>query len=210
MSSALPPDSAILSRDSGPISAQPHCIRIAQVGITRLLSDHDGAPRGQALGTVPADSRFCSRTDAYAVLYASADFATAFIETVVRDRFTHRRERQVALREVTERVWARISTKPQSELALLDLRGDGCTRIGAPTDAVHARNHAAGRAFAKAVHTAHPDIDGMVYVSRLTNEEVYAVFDRGITKLHPTGTGMLTDHPDLPEILERHGIELVR
>ncbi len=165
---------------------------------------------GKPLGTVPADSRFCSRTDAYAVLYASSDFATAFIETVVRDRFTHRRERQVALREVTERVWARISTKPETELALLDLRGDGCTRIGAPTDAVRARNHATGRAFAKAVHTAHPDIDGMVYVSRLTNEEVYAVFDRGITKLHPSETGMLTDHPDLPEILERHGIELVR
>ena len=180
-------------------SGLPDCYRI-------MPARHAGKP----LGTVPADSRFCSRTDAYTVLYASADFATAFIETVVRDRFTHRRERRVALREITERVWARISTKPQTELALLDLRGDGCTRIGAPTDTVRARNHAAGRAFAKAVHAAHPDIDGLIYVSRLTNEEVYAVFDRGITKLHPTGTGMLADHPALPEILERHGIELVR
>ena len=162
------------------------------------------------LGTVPADSRFCSRTDGYTVLYGSPDFATAFIETVVRDRFTHSRDRQVALREITERVWARIATQPQAELTLLDLRGDGCTRIGAPTDTVRARNHAAGRAFAKAIHSAHPDIDGLVYVSRLTDEEVYAVFDRGITKLDHTGTGMLANHTDLPVILERHGIELVR
>ena len=162
------------------------------------------------LGTMPADSRFCSRTDGYTVLYASPDFATAFIETVVRDRFTHGRDRQVALREITERVWARIATQPQTELTLLDLRGDGCTRLGAPTDTVRARNHAAGRAFAKAIHTAHPDIDGLVYVSRLTDKEVYAVFDRGITRLNSTGTGMLAGHPDLPDIVERHGIELVR
>ena len=162
------------------------------------------------LGTVPADSRFCSRGGGYTVLYASPDFATAFIETVVRDRFTHRRKRRVALREVTERAWARISTRPEAELTLLDLRGDGCTRIGAPTDTVGARSHAAGRALGKAIHAAHPDIDGLVYVSRLTNEEVYAVFDRGMTKLVATGTGLLRDHPDLPEVLRWHGIELVR
>ena len=162
------------------------------------------------LGTAPADSRFCSRGGGYTVLYASPDFATAFIETVVRDRFTHRRERRVALKEVTDRAWARISTRPEAELTLLDLRGDGCTRIGAPTDTVRARNHAAGRAFAKAIHVAHADIDGLIYVSRLTEGEIYAVFDRGMAKLEVTGTGLLQDHPDLPDVLKRHGIELVR
>jgi hypothetical protein len=161
------------------------------------------------LGTVPADSRFGSRGGGYTVLYASPDFATAFIETVVRDRFTHRRERRVALKEVTGRAWARISTQPEAELMLLDLRGDGCTRIGAPTDAVRARNHAAGRAFAKAIHVSHPDVDGLVYLSRLTEEEIYAVFDRGMAKLEATGTGLLADHPDLPDVLERHGIGLI-
>ena len=161
------------------------------------------------LGTVPADSRFGTR-GGHSVLYASPDFATAFIETVVRDRFTHRRERRVALKEVTDRAWARISTQPDAELMLLDLRGDGCTRIGAPTDTVRARNHAAGRALARAIHVAHPDIDGLVYLSRLTDEEIYAVFDRGKAKLEATETGLLTDHPDLPDVLQRHGIELVR
>ena len=162
------------------------------------------------LGTVSADSRFCSRDGGYTVLYASPDFATAFIETVVRDRFTHQWDRRILLREVTERAWARIATRPAAELVLLDLRGDGCTRIGAPTDTVRARNQAAGRAFATAIHAAHPDIDGLVYLSRLTEEETYAVFDRGMAKLEVTATGLLKDHPDLPDVLKRHGIKLVR
>ena len=173
----------------------------------RIMPAHHAA---KPLGTVPADSRFCSLGGGYTVLYASPNFATAFIETVVRDRFTHQPKRRIALREVTERAWARISTRPEAELTLLDLRGDGCTRIGAPTDAVRAKNHAAGRALAKAIHAAHPDIDGLVYVSRLTDEEVYAVFDRGMTKLEATGTGLLGDHPDLPDVLRRHEIQLVR
>ena len=43
------------------------------------------------LCTVAADSRFCSSADGYTVLYCAPDFATAFIETVVRDRLARRR-----------------------------------------------------------------------------------------------------------------------
>ena len=164
--------------------------------------------RATPLGTRPADSRFCSRNASYTVLYTSPDFATAFIETVLRDRFVLRRNRDVALKEITERVWARISTPSELVLALLDLRGDGCARIGAPTDAVHARNHAAGRALARAVHSEHADVEGLLYASRLTGEDIYAVFDRGAAKLVSVDTGRLEDHPELPEVLERHGIGL--
>jgi hypothetical protein len=37
------------------------------------------------------------------------------------------------------RGYARISTQPDRELNLLDLRDTGCVDIGAPTDAVRAR-----------------------------------------------------------------------
>ena len=171
----------------------------------RIMSARHAA---KPLGTMPADSRFCSRGAGYTVLYASPDFATAFIETIVRDRFTRRQARRIALREVTERAWARISTRPEAELMLLDLRGAGCTRIGAPTDTVRARNHAAGRAFAKEIHAAHPDIDGLLYGSRLTEEDIYAVFNRSLAKLEATGTGLLGEHPDLPDVLKRYGIQL--
>ena len=150
--------------------------------------------RASPLGTSPADSRFCTRDAGYTVLYASPEFATAFIETVVRDRFVRRREREVGLKEITARVWARISAQPGTLLTLLDLRGDGCARVGAPTDAVGARNHAAGRAFARSIHAEHADIDGLLHVSRLTGKDVYALFDRGLGKLDAAETGALADH----------------
>ena len=111
-----------------------------------------GRYRATPLGSSPADSRFCSQSAGYTVLYASPDFATAFIETVVRDRFMRRRDRNVTLKEITEPVWAFVSARPGSSLALLDLRGDGCARISAPMDAVHTRSHAAGCALPRAIH----------------------------------------------------------
>ena len=143
------------------------------------------------------------------MLYAAPDFATAFIETIVRDRFAHRRTREVALREVTERVWVRIAAEPGAPLTILDLRADGCPRIGAPTDVVQARNHAAGRAFGKTIHAEHADIDGLVYASRLTGEYVYAIYDRSVEKLKAGDVGQLDEHVELPGVLERHGIGMV-
>ena len=162
-----------------------------------------------ALRTTPADSRFCRKDDAYTVLYAASDFATAFFETVVRDRLVRRRRWEIGLAEVTKRGWARIQTTPGIRLLLLDLRHDGCTLIGAPTDVVNARNHAAGRAFGRAVHAQRANVDGLLCASRLTGSDVYAVFDRGVSKLEVREFGMLQDHPDLRDVLKKHRIELV-
>ena len=170
-----------------------------------MLRRHVRSP----LGTTPADSRFATRTGSYTVLYAAGEFTTAFIETIVRDRFAHRRTRRVALREITERAWVRVSVEPGARLTLLDLRADGCTRIGAPTDVVQARNHAAGRAFGETIHAEHADIDGMVYASRLTGQDVYAVYDRSVGKLTAGDVGLLEEHVELPSALERHGIALL-
>ena len=167
--------------------------------------DHLTSP----LGTTPADSRFCRKDDAYGVLYAASDFATAFIETVVRDRFMHRRRREIGLAEVTKRGWAHIQTTPGTRLLLLDLRRDGCTLIGAPADVVNARNQAAGRAFGRAVHAQHANVDGLLYASRLTGSDIYAVFDRGIGKLEAREFGMLQDHRALPDVLAKQGIDLI-
>ena len=78
-------------------------------------------------------------------------------------------------------------------------------RVGASTNAVHARNHAAGRALARAIS----DIVGLLYGFRWTGEDVYAVFDRGIGKLGINESGMLVDHLALPVILTRYGFGLV-
>ena len=44
--------------------------------------------------------------------------------------------------------------------------------------------------------------------SRLTGEDIYAVFNRGLSKVEVTESGMLGDHPQLTEVLARHGIGL--
>ena len=186
--------------------------RIAPVLVTapmpssyRIMASHH---RSDPLGTSPADSRFCTRNGGFTVLYAAPEFGTAFVETVVRDRFTGRQSCEIAVKEITARVWARFSMHAGAAFTLLDLRGDGCTRIGAPTDTVNARNHAAGRAFARAIHADHVNVDGIVYSSRLTGENVYAVFDRATGKLDAVKTGLLEDHPELPEVLKRYDIGL--
>ena len=173
----------------------------------RIMASHH---RWNPLGTSPADSRFCTRNGGFTALYAAPEFLTAFVETVVRDRFTRRQNCEITLKEITTRIWARIATQPEVTLKLVDLRRDGCTRIGATTDTVNAKNHAAGRAFARDIHAGHADVDGIVYASRLTGEDVYAVFGRSTGKLVSLGTSLLEDHPELPDILERYRIGLVR
>lgn len=187
--------------------------RIRQV-VTRaaLPAGHRIIPRrfrGVPLGTAPADSRFCSKADGFTVLYAAPDFGTAFVEVVVRDRFIRRHRREILLKEVTERDWVLITSVAGAELVLLDVRNDGCVRIGAPTDAVNARNHAAGRALARAVHAEHEDIEGLLFSSRLTAGDVYAVFDRAIPKLRAVRSGSLATHPEIGDVLSRHRIELI-
>ena len=161
------------------------------------------------LGTAPADSRFCAKVDGFTLLYAAPDFATAFVEVVVRDRFTHKRTRRIRLVEITERAWATISAKGRAKLSFLDLRGDGCLRFGAPTDAVRARQHAEGQALGRTLYFGHEDIDGLIFPSRLTGADVYAVFDRATAKLEARQTDALSEHPELVQVLSRHGIGLI-
>ena len=161
------------------------------------------------LGTAPTNSRFCAKTAGFTALYAASDFNSAFLETVVRDRFTHKHRREIERKKVIERAWTRIESQPGTTLQLLDLRRDGCFSLGAPTDTVHSRNHTAGRSFGKAIHTGYPDVDGFLYASRLTGADVYAVFDRGIGKLRLMDSGILPHHPELPKILQRYDIRLV-
>ncbi len=161
------------------------------------------------LGTAPADSRPCGTESGFTVLYVTPDFATAFIELVVRDRLTRANDREILLKEVTTRSQARIISKPRTRLSILDLRGDGCTRLGAPTGAVNAHNHADGRALGRDVHDNHSRVDGILFSSRLTNADVYAIFGRAIPKLKSEAARPLDRHSELPDVLRHHDIKLI-
>jgi hypothetical protein len=76
------------------------------------------------LGTAASDSRFCAKADEFSLLYTAPEFATAFVEVIVRDRFTRKSQREIFLKEVTGRAWALIASKRAAKLKLVDLRGD--------------------------------------------------------------------------------------
>ncbi len=57
-----------------------------------------------------------------------------------------------------------------------------------------ARNHVAGRAFAKAIQAKPADAEGVLHVPSLIGEDVYGVVDRDVCKIESTETGTLDDH----------------
>ncbi len=154
-------------------------------------------------------SRFCDGKHDFSVMYAALSFETCIIETLVRDQFTHRLKREVPLASILARGHARVSTQPDRELNLLDLRNTGCVDIGAPTDAVRARHFAAGQALGRAIHHENEDVDGFIFASRLTGDDCIAVFDRALGKLMVVDACELKDHPELPAVLERNAVVLV-
>lgn len=173
----------------------------------------DGAHRVFGVSRMPlqlhsAPSRFCDGKSGFAVMYLALSFETAIVETLVRDRFTHRLKRELPLAAVLARGYARVSTQADLELNLLDLRDTGCVDIGAATDAVRARHFAAGQALGRAVYEEHKDVDGFIYASRLTGDDCIAVFDRGIEKLRVVQASELKDHPELPALLEKNKVVL--
>jgi hypothetical protein len=161
------------------------------------------------LSVQPSPSRFCDGTEGYAVLYAARTFETCIVESLIRDRFVRRTRREIPLAAVLMRAHAQIATQPNAELLLLDLRDTGCLDIGAPTDAARARHFAAGQALGRSIYTEHPDVDGIIYASRLTGDDCFAVFDRALAKIFVIDACELKDHPQLPMMLEQGGIQLV-
>src|SRR5215217_7902083 len=80
---------------------------------------HAATPAGAGLGS----SRFSSPTQAFRVLYAAEDFATAFAEAVVRDRF-EAKQRRFLYRPYLESLMV-TTIASTADLCLLDLTGGG-------------------------------------------------------------------------------------
>ena len=142
--------------------------RLRGIGLGRVFRvihrDHRATPVRAA--RVP--SRFSDPRGRYAVLYASEALRCAFWETLGRNRFSRRSRRELPRIEAESRLVVSIrSTEP---LDLMDLRGDGPVRIGAPSAVTHDGNHAAGRALSAAVHTSVPEADGFLFSSRFTGD----------------------------------------
>ncbi|MBA4010948.1 MAG: hypothetical protein C0481_03705 [Phenylobacterium sp.] len=169
-----------------------------------LPTKHRATPAGAGFGS----SRYSSPTDAFRVLYAAVDFPTAFAEAVVRDRFEGKTRRFLYRPHLEQVCLTTVSSS--RELVLLDLRGAGAYELGIDTDASRARDHTVGQTFSQAVHDELPDVDAILFDSRLTNGACVAIFDRAFSALSATVPIALMQAALLPVEITRLNIILRR
>jgi hypothetical protein len=169
-----------------------------------LPTKYRATPVGAGFGS----SRYSSPSDAFRVLYAAEDFPTAFAEAVVRDRFEGKAHRYLYRPHLEQACLTAVSSS--RELVLLDLRGAGAYELGVDTDASRARDHTAGQAFSQGVHDALPDVDAILFDSRLTTGACVAIYDRAFSALSATAPIALMQAALLPAEITRLNISLRR
>ncbi|HRD45101.1 MAG TPA: RES family NAD+ phosphorylase [Caulobacter sp.] len=169
-----------------------------------LPSRHRASPVGAGYGS----SRFSSPSDAFKVLYAADNFATAFAEAVVRDRFEGKARRFLYRPHLDQLCVAAIASS--RELVMLDLRGSAAYELGVDTDASRARDHAAGQALSETVHAAMPDVDAILFDSRLTSGACIAIYERALPTLSANPPIGLMQAALLPAELTRLAITVRR
>ena len=180
--------------------------RLREVRLGRVFRVIHRHRRSTPLGASPAPSRFSDPQECYAMLYASEAVRCTFWETAARNRFARRQRRELPRSEVEARLVVSIGSI--GPLSLIDLRGDGPVRIGAPTAVAHDGNHAAGRALSAAVHAGVPEADGFLFASRFTADRCVAVFDRAFGRLRALGIAELVGHVEFLDALDDYGIVL--
>jgi hypothetical protein len=159
------------------------------------------------LNPSPRKSRFSDGT--FALIYAASSFETALLETIVRDQFVRADRRSISsAQHILERMFAILRTRPNAKLNLLDLREAGIVELGAPTDALRARNQKAGQTLGREIYR-HSDVDGVVYPSRFDGNDNFAIFDRAVKKLESAEIGDLRSHPALADALVKWQIDIV-
>ena len=122
-------------------------------------------------------SRFSSPRNRFRLLYLAQDPMTAIAETIVRDRYEKNAERLLH-EEDLDRYSVAVVRNAQP-LLLLDLRNEGASLLGVSTDAVRAKSQAGGRGLSQLVYDE-TTFDGFAYMSRITNRECAAVYDRAV------------------------------
>lgn len=158
-------DGALLAKQVTAFALE-HYVRI-------IRSEYAATP----VGCAPGVSRFGGTTGSFAMLYAARDLATALAETVVRDRFEGLADRRLFVAELAGR--SAVELTATTPLRLVDLREGGCLKLGLSTEVTGAKGFGEAQVFADQVY-ADPEIDGILYPSRLTSANCVAVFDRAI------------------------------
>lgn len=137
---------------------------------------HRATPLSMGFGR----TRFASPTDAFKLLYIAEDLATSLAEAIIRDRFEGATAREITAGEVVD--WGVTVVSAPVPLRLLDMRTAGCFLLGVSTDITGAKAQDEARQFSQAVFDQ-TDLDGILYLSRLTRRTCVAIYDRAAPKL---------------------------
>lgn len=150
------------------------------------LSFGFGSSRFSPLATTAGSARF-------GVLYGAIDVGTASYEAIVRDRLDMTPARIMRRPDYNTRSAVNFSNRPGAALTLLDLTAGNAVRFGVPTDVIRCSDHQAGQYFSEFVYKQMPDVDGILYASRFTEQLCVAVYDRAVApKLMSGSTVSLT------------------
>ena len=134
---------------------------------------HRSTPLGMSFGK----TRFASTTDSFKLLYIAENLATAVAEAIIRDRFEGATARELTGDEVAD--WGVTEVRARLPLHLLDMRMDGCFLLGVSTDVTGAKAQDEARQFSQEVFEQ-TNVDGILYLSRLTRMTCVAVYDRAV------------------------------
>jgi len=134
---------------------------------------HRASPLGMGFGK----TRFASPTEAFKLLYIAEDLAMSVAEAVIRDRFEGASARELTASELAG--WGVTEISAPVPLRLLDIRTAGCFLLGVSTDITGAKAQDEARQFSQAVFDQ-TDLDGILYLSRLTQKTCVAVYDRAV------------------------------
>ncbi|MEX4009839.1 RES family NAD+ phosphorylase [Neoaquamicrobium sediminum] len=165
-------------------------VSVDVTGYVRIIARiHAATPLGMGAGR----SRFSSPRDKFRLLYLAQNPMTAVAETIVRDRYEKAAERLLHEDELDR--YSIAAVRNPRPLFLLDLRNEGASLLGVSTDAVRAKAQAAGRRLSQALYDQ-TTFDGILYMSRITNKQCVAVYDRAVA------SNLEADSPalDLPRL----------
>ena len=165
---------------------------------------HKATPLGMGFG----QTRFSGPSDAFQLAYIAKDAATSIAETIIRDRFEGEAKRVLDESEIRD--WAMAEISAIAPLLVLDLRTTGLLKLGVSTDAARAKEQREGRKLSEELYRSF-NVDGLLYVSRLTGAECVAVYDRAVkTKLASRPAVELVRHADLASALKSIGVTVRR
>lgn len=151
-------------------------VRLDLSSYVRIIpSIYASSPLGMGFG----GGRFSSPRDAFKVLYLAENSRTAIAERILRDRFEGSSNRELLAAELLG--FSAVAVRNDDPLVLVDLRHEGAHLLGVTTDAVRAKDQSTGRLFSQDLHDQ-TSLDGIVYMSRITNRECVAVYDRAVTR----------------------------